>query len=303
LSPAVEEAKMPYLVGALALAALALIARLFAGSWNPTKLVEGSDKRPSTSKLQWFIWTVVVIFSYAAIYATRVRQGHYEALSEIPTNVLVALGLSAGTMTVAKGITVGYVASGKVTKEEPDPAAKKDPTTGVGGLLRDDDGDPDLSKIQMIAWTLIAAVVFLIAVVHTIATSTLPELPDIDPSLVVLMGLGEGAYLGKKLVSTSTPRITGISPGSVKKGEKVTISGASLGESQNGSQITIDDMPIGIDLTAIPKGSWSDTSIVFTVPETHPRGDVWQVGVGRLVKVRVIAGGQSSNDLPLTVSG
>jgi hypothetical protein len=30
-------------------------------------------------------------------------------------------------------------------------------------------------------------------------------LPDIDPALVVLMGLGQAAYLGKKLISTTTP--------------------------------------------------------------------------------------------------
>ena len=79
-----------------------MISGIFAGAWNPWKLVEGADKRPSTSKFQWWLWTVVVIFAYVAIYASRVNLNHFEALSEIPQNVLIALGMSAGTMAVAK---------------------------------------------------------------------------------------------------------------------------------------------------------------------------------------------------------
>jgi hypothetical protein len=33
---------MSYLIGAAALAALAILVRIFAGSWNPAKLVEGA---------------------------------------------------------------------------------------------------------------------------------------------------------------------------------------------------------------------------------------------------------------------
>jgi hypothetical protein len=36
----------------------------------------------------------------------------------------------------------------------------------------------------------------------------LATLPDIDTALMVLMGLGHGAYLGKKLILTTSPAIT-----------------------------------------------------------------------------------------------
>lgn len=284
-----------YVSGIVVLVVAWLLYRVLAGTWNPWKLVEGADGRPSTSKLQWFIWTVVVVFSYGAVYAARAWTGHFEVIREIPANVLTAMGLSVATMAAAKGITVSYVAGGQVAKTKVDP--KVDPqAAGPGSLVKDDDGFPDLSKIQMLVWTLVAVGIYLIRLVIEIRTDL--QLPDIDPALMVLMGLGQGAYLGKKLTTTAVPRLTGLSPGSGKPKTEITITGVSLGENEkHGSLITIDGNPFHPE----PAPDWQDTQIKFTIPAKQPNGSDWSAG--QRISIGVIVGGQESvNTLPFTVT-
>ncbi len=226
------------------------------------------------------------------------------------------MGLSITTMAAAKGITVSYADSGKVVKPELSDNQKK--KAGLGPLLQDDDGFPDLSKGQMMAWTLIAIGVYLIHLMLQIDVATTNaaaaiaknatnitaanigaayaieklQMPDIDAALMVLMGLGQGAYLGKKLVTTTTPGLTGLSPGTGPVSTEVTITGKSFGDTQNGSLITFGGIPIALDKTILT--SWGDTQIKFKIPADQPQGkiDIW-----------VIVNGQDSNKLPFNVKG
>jgi len=276
-----------------------MLYRVLGDTWNPCKLIEGADGRYSASKVQWFLWTVVVIFSYVAIYAARAFKGHYEPITDIPSNLLIAMGFSVTTVTASKGITASYVASGSVVKSNVDRDAGADSkATGPGPIIQDDTGFPDLSKIQMLAWVLIAIGVFLINVLNQVGTalSALPKVPDIDPALMVLMGLGQGAYLGKKLTTTTVPRLTGLSLGSGEPGTPLIITGLSFGEKQNGNLITIDGNPFQCDEPV----DWKDTQIAFTIPPRHPNGKDWDAG--QRISIGVIVGGQeSANTLPFTV--
>jgi hypothetical protein len=199
--------KNPYLISFGFLFLLWVLYRIFAGSWNPLKVVVGEDGRPSTSKLQMWMWTVVVLFTYGAIYAARAVTGKFDAINDIPANVLIAMGLSVITATAAKGITVSFIQSGELAKTQATTS-----TSGPSQVLREDDGSLDLSKIQMLAWTVVAIAVYLINVVAKIKGGVYEPFPDIDAALMVLMGLGQGAYLGKKLVSTDTPRVPAVPP-------------------------------------------------------------------------------------------
>ena len=186
---------MPYIIGVGSLVMLWLIYGV-ASNWSPWKLVEGADGRPSTSKFQFWLWTGVIIFAYTAIYSMKVKAGFFDPIADIPKNVLIAMGMSVLTATAAKGITVSYISSARLTKTAATPG-----TSGIGAIFQDDNGFPDLSKVQIVAWTLIAIATYLIAVANRIQTANFQSLPDIDSALMVLMGLGHGAYLGKKLVS------------------------------------------------------------------------------------------------------
>lgn len=136
-------------------------------------------------------------------------------------------------MAGAKGITVAYVNKGLITKDKAKAGAE-----GSGFLVKDDVKVLDLkSKIQMTGWTFFALFVYLIRLWQEVSTVSLPVLPDIDAVLMVLMGLGEGAYLEKKLGTVraaSKPKSTGSAPGSGRPGSDITITGLALGDDQDG---------------------------------------------------------------------
>lgn len=164
------------------------------------KLAEGADGKPSTSKFQWLIWLAVVLFAYSVLWVVRARTGNYGAITDVPANLLAVLGFSTVTATAAKGITIGYKQSGRIVKSD-----GGESSSGEGGILTDDTGFPELAKIQMMAFTFIAVGVFLITLLHQIHTNPAQtNLPNIDSSLLVLMGVSQGGYLGKKLVSVTT---------------------------------------------------------------------------------------------------
>jgi hypothetical protein len=204
---------------------------------------------------------------------------------------MTVLGLSAATAVTAKGITVGYVDSGKVDKSP----ANGDGTKG--GLLKDDSGFPELAKVQLMGFTIIAVGIFLATLVHQIRSNPVQtQLPDIDTSLLVLMGLSQGGYVGKKLVSIVTPILYALpAPSSARSGDTVTLQGASLGQNQTTSQLLLDGQPV-------PAANWSDTSIEFRVPDTYPAGPAggaWPTSVKMAVDV---GGGRRSNEVLLTIT-
>ena len=202
---------VPFLIG---LGVLAVLYVFFYGiwskSWNPVELFVGDDKRPSSSKFQFFVWTVVALYSYAVLYAARALQGYYAVIDNLPRNLLIAMGISVVTATAAKGITVGYLQTGRVAKSEP-PETTKDPNNsgknvegtklrahgGLSYILLDDEGRPDLVKLQMIAWTFIAAGVYLVSMIALV--NALPKALDgvADEGKPVLWSTLSQAFLEK----------------------------------------------------------------------------------------------------------
>ncbi len=294
----------PYAWGVFALAALWLCVYLVSGKVNPFSFVIGEDQRPSTSILKPFLWTIVVVFAYASIYAARLHRGLWQADISIPPNLLLAMTYDVVTAVAARGITETKVRSGEVVKPPPaaSPAVSGNPADGAGAVLLADDGQADLSKIQALVWTLIAIATYLFAMAYTIKqiqTAPSPEgilFPDIDAVMMVLMGLGNAAYLGKKLVSTETPRLGGLSPVSGPGRVEIKLSGNAFGASQGGSKITID----GVEVVETPR-AWSDTLITFLLPDKHPNGSNWSPP--QTIKIGVIIGGRTgANELPFVVT-
>jgi hypothetical protein len=290
------------LIGLAVLALLYLMTAVF-GSWNPWKLVEGADGRASTSKFQWMLWIVVIIFAYTVLWILRAKQGNYSAISRVPVNLLTILGFSTGTAAAAKGITSGYVQTNRVAK----PAVAKQGVpagTSQGGILQDDTGVPELAKIQMIGFTLIAVGIFLATLIHQIVSEpVITSLPDVDSSLLVLMGISQGGYLGKKLVTFGAPTLYPPVPPEAAAGTPITLPGVNLGNppvgsglsSPPGSQLTLNSVPIS-------PSSWSDTSIVFNVPGTSPVGNVPWTPPTQTIQLAVTVGGQTSNSVAFTVT-
>jgi hypothetical protein len=281
------------LVAFAGIVVLWIFASVTSRSWNPWKLVEGADGRPSTSKFQWLVWLVAILFAYVVLWVVRARQGDWDAISDVPTNLLLVLGFSTGTMAAAKGITTGYVQSAKVAKTPTAPTATQSATTS--GILVSDTGDPDISKVQMIGFTFVAVGIFLATLIHHLRMNPIdPTLPDIDPSLLVLMGISQGGYLGKKLVTFSSPTLNLIAAQPAAPNSSVTLTGTSLGSAQAGNQVLLNGTPI-------PYTSWTDTQIIFTVPPNQPGGVVpWTAK--QPVTIATLVNGQSSNSVSLVVN-
>ena len=278
---------MEYIAGIAAALLFWLICSLGSGKWHPLKLVEGHDERTSISKTQWFIWTAVIAFSYVTIFTARALSGDFSAIEGVPYNLWVVMGFSTGTMIAAKGATGSYVAKGKIMKSQ---------STGAkpGDLVTDDSGYPDLSKVQLLTWTFIAVGIYIASVVHEVGQGTSATIPDISSTLMVLMGLSQGAYLGKKLATVTTPHITGLSPGAGPAGTVVRIIGLQFGKTQNGSMVTIDENPIAAE---IPKEKWQDTEITFNLPKINLVNTT-----EKRVRIGIIVNSRESNTVPFTVT-
>src|ERR1700737_4196496 len=292
---------MAVTIGILAVAAYLVLA-YFAGNKHITKCFEGADGRPSTSKFQFFVWTGAIIFGYVVFIWARGKPP-LQAVPNLPPNLLRAIGFSSATLVGAKGITTFQVNSSASTKVSvvapatiPPPSVQALPgsvqhqATNWWALLQDDDGVADISKIQMLFFTGIAVVVFIAAVVSSIS-DTPTSLPDIDGSLMVLMGLSQGAYAGKKLTTIHKPSLTGIRSNSVSRATApptpLTITGASLGNGA-GSQINFNGALLPCSVS-----TWADTSITLTLAQTSP------LGAGKLT---VVVGGVESNAVDLVIA-
>jgi len=176
---------------------------------HPWALVIGEDGRPSTSKFQMLVWTAAVVFGFLAIYQIRFSNGYCQELPGVPTNLLIAMGISVATAVSAKSIAVKSAASAAAAPPDPQAPPSK------SGIFSDDTGSPDLGKFQLVLWTLIAVGVFLSEVFAIMQHPSCPpfdpkvgaaactlSLPDIGQTLMILMGLGNGAYIGKKIAES-----------------------------------------------------------------------------------------------------
>jgi hypothetical protein len=280
---------------------LYVIIVAFTREWNPFAPALGEDGHSSTSKFQFWLWTGVVIFSYGVVWVARALRGVYDPVQDIPSNLLIAMGLTVVTAVGAKGITVSYLSNGQLGKQPKGSASPSD-------LIQDDAGNLDLSKVQMLAWTLIAIGSYLGLLIATVNSflllpdaavpANLVGLPDIAPALMVLMGLGQGAYLGQKLVTTTTPRLTKIGPSTGGDGQQITILGTGFGSTQaaGGGLITLNDTPWPGDAN-----TWADSQITFTLPLTGPDRKLWPAN--KPIMIGVLSGGQTSaNDLQFNLA-
>ena len=287
----------PFLVSLAFLAALWLVYSLWTRQPRIWHVAVGADGQYSTSKFQVFVWTVIVVFSFVAMFWARWRVDRSdEQLSDIPANVLLALGFVLVSGVASYSITSTKVAEGQDIKL----------TAGAGpprfaSLVEEDRGVPSLHKIQLLAWTAVALASFLLATAAAVRatgpTGDLPPLPDIDAALMVLMGLGQGVYLGRKLVVKQSTGITHLDKTSAAPGDEVVAFGAGFGPRNEQSKVELNEVPIPPDDLV----RWEESKITFTVPAQSPTNAAW-TKPNQDVKVNVRVNGQpGATAAPLVV--
>jgi hypothetical protein len=241
----------------------------------------------SASKFQVLLWTLIVLFSYSSIFGARLLETLAEnvvttlpeilkALPMIPINLFLLMGFSVTTATGSKSVTITYKTRGIVSQKS-------------GGLMQNPQGQGDLQKTQMLAWTIVGAIIYLMKVVTYISlksynlTDTLgmplvPALPEVDNTLLILMGVSQGSYLGNKVVTkdvVKVPKINEILPLTGPKGASVTMLGENFGEPHEDNFVTIQGSIIRKDDAEF----WNDKQIRVKIPDNFQKGDKINLGV------------------------
>ncbi len=160
----------------------------------------------SLAQVQLAIWTVVTLASFMIVY---LGTGD---LNSFPSSALVLLGISSATALAATTINLGRDDPGKDARiaaaatyralysaDPGNPALAAPREILLGATTRhflpdilNEDRAPSVHRLQMLAWTLVLAVLYLIE------TMTQLSLPDLNTNLLALMGISGGVYLGFK---------------------------------------------------------------------------------------------------------
>ena len=165
------------------------------------------DKTLSWANVQLITWTGVVLGSYVAL---ALLKGGF--LDSIPDNLLLLMGVSVGTQSGSKLTRVIQEQAKK--KTSPAPAAGPVPQPAkpaantqskLFGMVAKESHPDELSvaKLQHIAWTIVAVLVYLIAV-GAAFNSRATSLPDVGSGLPLLMGISASGYIANKITDPPT---------------------------------------------------------------------------------------------------
>lgn len=203
--------------------------------------LNGARKAYSLSRLQLATWTFLVLTSYLFIglvtgdYTTSITDSVLalmgisagtaigssiidgnRSLTPVPTTTVVAPAVVVTSVAAAQDAAAGQLAlTGQpapaaetvpavaVTQQAPAPAVVK-PAPATSGrwwldILTDEDG-VNFHRFQMAAWTLVLGIVFLRQVYNELA------MPEFNPSLLMLIGISSGTYLGLKVTAENPAR-------------------------------------------------------------------------------------------------
>lgn len=182
---------------------------------------KGEDGKYSLSRLQATAWAYVIIaYQVSTFIAVAAINRIHEFSLVFSEEAIWLLGLSLGSYVTVKGITITQ------QTQTPPPAVvnalKRDTQASLRDFVCSDEG-LDLSRFQMLIWTLFAIITFTVSyfnyidkIVDAAAAPSIANffppfsdqddktgntiLPTVDMSFIVLMGLSHGAYIGRKLV-------------------------------------------------------------------------------------------------------
>jgi hypothetical protein len=264
----------------------------------------------SLSLFQFLLWTLLISFLYVTLWFLQLGAGSTQAPLPIQAGLMVLMGISVAVPIASKGIS-----EYKKFKERDEGEIYEEPSYSS---MLEEQGRPSLLRLQMFIWTLAALVIYVwlfITTVFSAAPDAIPGLPDIDPTLLFLMGLSQAGYLGgqaysgsvikgeqpeKKNTSEEPAHLAKEAPGTasvhpspfvkdiiVDATGLVTLLGSGFGKQKE--TIIIDEDRVPDD--AIMR--WEEMRIDFTMPQTASRGTKHSL--------RVVIGGVTANGLiPVT---
>jgi hypothetical protein len=186
----------------------------------------GQEQPYSLARTQMAWWLFIVIVSFVTIWMIT---GNRDTVSD---KTLILLGISSGTALGAVAIDatssnrtksaldrlnseITTLNLQKVSADATDElktaideriaAIQKEKTNIVKtqpsvswwrDILTDDSGAIALNRLQVLLWTFVLGIVFMVSVVHVLS------MPSFDNTLLALMGISSGTYLGFKFPTT-----------------------------------------------------------------------------------------------------
>jgi hypothetical protein len=143
----------------------------------------GMDGQPSLSLFQVYIWTALVLVGMFYVFF---MSGD---LLNISQQVLVLVGLAGVGSISARWISAGAGGKGSAT------------SVGFWGMFVVD-GKPDLLRLQLFLFTVAIWIYVAARVFYE------QEFPELDPNVLLLMGISNGVYVGGKWAVTGDPTAT-----------------------------------------------------------------------------------------------
>lgn len=174
------------------------------------------DGYPSLSRLQFFLWTSIIVFAFTWIAFIRLFNGvaplPASFSASFPANLLAVMGIS--TASAVASSQVQYPAGQAPTCV----GGKASPWEQLWGTMlqepRKSNGAwtwaASLGRFQMLGWTVVSIGIYLTvlgnAVYHVWTHGSVASLslPDIDTALLVLMGISHVGYVGSKYSSVQS---------------------------------------------------------------------------------------------------
>ncbi|MEM7181690.1 MAG: hypothetical protein AAF518_12305 [Spirochaetota bacterium] len=183
-------------------------------NYVPLILMEPATNTYSLSKFQALAWTITLLGSYfylAIAHGLLLRNGQ---IPDFNPSLLVLMSISYGGL-----LTAGSIGT-KKSKNEPSETPPEFKNLFMeGGVI-------SLPRLQLFGFTVVGILIYI----YTLYTSNLLQgLPDVPPTLLGLLGVSQGGYLGGKAMGDPT-HINLVSPRKIPLGmtEKITLVGSGF---------------------------------------------------------------------------
>jgi len=217
-----------WIVGMVALAALTLVVgRGVTGVWKGAFVDE--RLKMSLSRLQMFVWTVVVLSAFGTMAIARLYGDKVDNVSAmdigVPETIWALLGISTVSLigspliknakkneppkdsqakVEAQGKSMADVSvEGQIVKN------KSIDEASFADLFRGENVENfmllDMAKIQMFFFTLLLVLAYSSSIGAALVNSELTSLPDVGAGMLPLLGISHAGYLASKVTSTSSP--------------------------------------------------------------------------------------------------
>jgi hypothetical protein len=156
----------------------------------------GARPTYSLARVQLAVWTFSVCFGFVLLWMVNGRCN-----GAIPSTILGFLGISVGTTMAANLIDTSGGFPG-TAQEAPTPAP---PSRGFWRDVLSDGTAINLHRFQIVLWLLVVVAMFWVdLLLQLMALKKVLAMPDFHSSLMVLMGISHGTYLGMKTTENGT---------------------------------------------------------------------------------------------------